>query len=143
MDKAQEGDAVKVHYKGKLPDGTTFDSSEGRDPIDFKIGEGKIIPGFEKAVIGMEPNQTKTETIPASDAYGERKDELVFQVERSQFPQQIEPKVGQGLQIQAPTGQTFQVTVAEVQENQVTLDANHPLAGKDLTFEITLVEIGG
>ena len=142
MAKAKAGDAVKVHYTGKLDDGTVFDSSEGRDPLEFTLGEGKIIPGFENAVEGMESGQSETIKIEAKDAYGPYREEMLFQVKQSEVPENLDPKVGEELQVKQADGSTVVVTVKEVNEKEVTLDANHPLAGKALTFEIELVEIG-
>ncbi|MFP4573998.1 MAG: peptidylprolyl isomerase [Desulfobacterales bacterium] len=139
--QAQQGDKVKIHYKGKLDDGSVFDSSEGRDPLEFKIGDGNIIPGVEEAVLGMEPEETKEATIPPERAYGEYRDEMIIEVDRSQFPEHIDPEPGQQLELKQSEGQNVVVTVTDVGEEKVTLDANHPLAGKDLTFEITLQEI--
>ena len=139
--KAKSGDTVRVHYTGKLEDGTVFDSSRGREPLEFTVGEGQVIEGFEKAVVGMDLNESKTVDIPAGEAYGEYHDELLLEVDRGQFPAHIEPAVGQGLQIQEPGGVVFPVTVTRVTEATVTLDANHPLAGKPLSFEIELVGV--
>ena len=137
----KEGDTVKVHYTGKLQDGSVFDSSEGREPLEFQIGESQVIPGFEDTVVEMEEGQSRTETIPTERAYGERQEERVVQVGRDQFPDDIEPEEGQQLQVQQPDGSSVPVTVTDVSGEEVTLDANHPLAGEDLTFEIELVEI--
>ncbi|MFP4145444.1 MAG: FKBP-type peptidyl-prolyl cis-trans isomerase [Phycisphaeraceae bacterium] len=144
MAQANKGDTVQVHYTGKLQDGTVFDSSEGRDPIEFKIGEGQVIPGFEKAVEGLEEGEKTEATIPADEAYGQYSDEAVATLPRNQFPDDLDVQVGQQLQMQNPQGQVFSVRVADVDEEneQVTLDANHPLAGKDLTFELELVKVG-
>ena len=139
MDKAQNGSTVRVHYTGKLDDGTVFDSSRGRDPLEFKLGSGQVIRGFDDAITGMNPGESKTVTIPAADAYGPRRDELLLRVDRSQFPEGVEPQVGQQFQM-SQGEQSFVVNVAEVQDEHVTLDANHPLAGRDLTFELELVE---
>lgn len=141
MANAKEGDTVKVHYKGLLKDGTVFDSSYEREPLEFRIGEHRVIPGFEKAVVGMEPGESKKETIEADSAYGERRDDMVISVGREQVPSNIEPEVGQRLQMSTPDGRQIPVVIAEVEEAHVKLDANHPLAGKDLTFELELVEI--
>lgn len=141
MVQAKPGDTVKVHYTGKLDDGTVFDSSAERDPLQFTIGEGMIIPGFEQAVLGMAPGQSKTETIPTDQAYGPHLDEMVVVVDRQQMPAEIEPEVGQQLQIQQSTGQVIPVVVTEISGSSVTLDANHPLAGETLIFDIELVEI--
>ena len=138
---ASDGDTVRVHYTGTLEDGTTFDTSVGREPIEFTLGEGKMIPGFEKAVYGLEVGKSKTVTIPAEEAYGPHRDDLVIVVEREQLPAKLDPKVDQQLQMQQTDGRTATVIVTDVSETTITVDANHPLAGKDLTFEIELVEI--
>jgi len=141
MAQAKYGDTVKVHYTGKLEDGTVFDSSLDRDPLEFTIGEGHLIPGFQQAVIGMNPGESKTATIPAEEAYGPHREEMVVVVEREQFPTHLNPEVGQQLEIRQADDRTIVVMITDVNETSVTLDANHPLAGKDLTFEIQLVEI--
>lgn len=141
MAEANEGDTVHIHYTGRLDDGTVFDSSEDRDPLEFTLGEGKVIPGFESAVEGMEEGESKTTTIPSDDAYGDRRDDLVLSVPREQLPSDLDPEQGQRLQMRAGDGETFQVVVTEVGDDAVQVDANHPLAGKDLTFEIELVEV--
>ena len=141
MPKAKNGDTVKVHYTGRLENGTIFDSSMDRNPIEFKIGEGNVISGFEKGVLGMESGESKTILVPAEQAYGHHHDELVTEVERGQFPPDVEAKVGQQLQLESQDGRQMVVTVTEVSDSCVKLDANHPLAGKDLTFDIQLVEI--
>ena len=141
MAQAKHGDTVKVHYTGKLEDGTVFDTSINRDPLQFTIGEGQIIPGFEQAVVGMNPGESKTTKVPADKAYGSHHKEEVLVVDRNQFPVDLKPEIGQKLQIRRTDGQTIVVTVTDVSESSVTLDANHPLAGKDLTFDIQLVEL--
>ncbi len=141
MTQAKHGDTVKVHYTGKLDDGTVFDSSSDRDPLEFTIGSGNIIPGFERAVVGMTPGDSKTETIPTDDAYGPYMEEMVVTIDRQQMPAEMEPEVGQQLHIQQPDGNVLPVIVTDVSSSTVTLDANHPLAGEDLTFDIRLVEI--
>lgn len=141
MQQAKHGDTVRVHYRGTLDDGTEFDSSAGSEPIVFTIGEGQVIPGFESAVQGMAAGDKKTERIPANDAYGDRRDELVFTVSREQMPDSAEVEVGDLLQVGFPDGSNAAVQVAAMDEQSVTLDANHPLAGKDLTFELELVAI--
>lgn len=141
MVQAKEGDTVKVHYTGKLGDGTIFDTSDDRAPLEFTIGGGQIIPGFEKAVIGMEPGETKTATIPPEEAYGPRSKEMTLTVDRGQFPEEIDPEPGQQLQVQQPDGRAAVVIISDVSESTVTLDANHPLAGQPLTFDIRLVDI--
>ena len=139
--QAKDGDTVQVHYTLKLEDGTVFDTSIGGDPLQFTIGDGQLIPGFEQAVVGMSPGESKTVEIPADEAYGPYLEELVMVVDRDQLPEDLQPEVGQQLQISQPDGQTILVKVIDVSESSVTLDANHPLAGKDLTFDIELVEI--
>jgi len=141
MQAVKDGDTVKIHYKGTLTDGTVFDNSEGRDPLQIEVGANQVIPGFENAVRGMKVGDTKTETIPAADAYGDPKKELVIQAPVSQMPEGHDPKVGDQLQMTTPQGQQIPVRITEVAEENVTLDANHPLAGQDLTFELKLVEI--
>ena len=138
---ASDGDTVRVHYTGTLEDGTTFDTSVGREPLEFTLGEGKMIPGFEKAIYGLKVGKSKTVTIPAEEAYGPHRDDLVIVVEREQLPANLHPKVDQQLQMQQTDGRTAVVIVTDVSETTITVDANHPLAGKDLTFEIELVEI--
>lgn len=141
MPEAKNGDTVKIHYTGKLDDGNVFDSSLDRDPLEFKIGENQVIDGFEEAVIGMSPNENKTTTIPSDKAYGEYRDDMVIEVEKAQFPDNIDPSVGQQLELRQENGQQVVVTVTDISDSAVTLDANHPLAGKELTFDIELVEI--
>ena len=141
MARAKYGDTVKVHYTGRLDDGTVFDTSADGDPLQFTIGSGQIIPGFEQAVVGMNPGESKTVKIPAEDAYGQRREDLIIEVEKSQLPEGLKPEVGLQLQSRQPDGRIVVLTIADITESHVTLDANHPLAGKDLTFEIQLVEI--
>ena len=141
MAQAKDGDTVQVHYTGTLGDGTVFDSSVGSDPLEFTLGEGGVIPGFEEAVRGMSPGDTKTTTIPADEAYGPHEAGAVFQVGRDQMPD-VEPEVGQQLGLQHPSGEMIPAIVTAVTSEAVTIDANHPLAGQDLTFEIQLVGIG-
>lgn len=142
MPEAKQGDTVTIHYTGRLDDGTVFDSSKNGDPLSFTLGEGKVIPGFENAVEGMEQGDKKTTTIPSEEAYGPRRDELVLQVPREQVPEEIDPKPGERLRMQSADGNTFDVVVAEAREDSLVLDANHPLAGRDLTFDLELVEVG-
>ena len=141
MSKAQTGDTVSVHYTGKLADDTVFDSSRDREPLSFEIGAGNVIPGFEQGVVGMEPGDTKTITIDSDKAYGPYREDQVIEVERSRLPDDIEPEVGQQLQVQQANGQTAIVVIKDVSDGSVALDANHPLAGEDLTFEIELVSV--
>lgn len=140
MPQAQTGDTVSVHYTGKLEDGTVFDSSRDREPIEFTIGQQQVIGGFDNAVTGMEPGQQQTVTITSDEAYGERREELIFTVPKEQFPEDVKPEEGQQLQM-TQGEQVAVVTVAEVGDAEVILDANHPLAGQNLTFDIELVEI--
>lgn len=141
MTAAKVGDKVRVHYTGKLNDGTVFDSSAERDPLEFSIGAGQVIPGFEQAVVGMEPGQSKTETIDSNEAYGPYRDEMVAEISRQQIPEDLPLAVGQQLQLQHSSGQVIPVVVTAVGNDTVTLDGNHPLAGKDLIFDIELVEL--
>jgi peptidylprolyl isomerase len=142
MAQAQQGDTVQVHYTGRLRDGTTFDSSQDRDPLEITLGQGAVIPGFEKAIQGMAVGDQKTAEIPSDDAYGPRRDELVMEVPRTQLPEGMDPKPGEQLRMQTPDGQAVPVVVAETNEEAVRIDANHPLAGEDLTFDLLLVKIG-
>lgn len=140
MTQAKSGNTVRVHYTGSLADGTQFDSSRGRDPLEVTLGSGMVIPGFEKALLGMSTGEERRVVIPAADAYGPRRDELMLDVPRSQIPPTLEPAVGQKLQL-TQDGREFVVTVKDIKDDIVTLDANHPLAGEDLTFELELVEV--
>jgi peptidylprolyl isomerase len=141
MAQAQLGDTVQVHYTGRLTDGTTFDSSAQRDPLEFTLGQGELIPGFEQAVLGMQPEDSKTVAIPSEQAYGPHRAELLISVERQEFPTEIQPHVGQRLQMTQNDGSPVPVVVTAVTEANITLDANHPLAGQELIFDITLVAI--
>ena len=141
MAQAQAGNNVKVHYTGKLDDGTVFDSSVEREPLEFSLGSGNVIPGFEEAIVGMAPGESKTATIPPDQAYGPQRDELVITVEKEQIPTDLSVEVGQQLQISQNNGQVIPVIVTDVSDSKVTLDANHPLAGQQLTFDIQLVEV--
>jgi peptidylprolyl isomerase len=140
MTQVKNGDKVKVHYKGTLKDGTEFDSSAGREPIEFEVGSGTVIPGFEKAVEGMAAGESKTITIPVDEAYGPRRDELILPVPKDQIPPDVDPAVGEHLVLERE-GQEFRVVVVESSEEGIKLDANHPLAGEDLIFEVELLEI--
>lgn len=141
MSKVKDGDTVKVHYTGKLEDGSVFDSSVERDPLEITLGEGKLIPGFEKAVVGLEVGDKTTANIESADAYGDRREDLELSIERNQLPEDIEPQVGMQLQLNQPNGQPVPVQITKVEEENIMIDANHPLAGKDLTFDIELVDI--
>ncbi len=141
MTRAQKGSTVSVHYTGRLKDDTVFDSSRGGEPLSFTIGTGQIIPGFENGVLGMSPGETKTVVISAEDAYGPYREDQVIDIERTRLPDDLEPEVGQQLQVQQTNGQSAIVTIKEVTDSNVRLDANHPLAGEDLTFEIEMVSV--
>ncbi|MFC1969420.1 FKBP-type peptidyl-prolyl cis-trans isomerase [Chloroflexota bacterium] len=136
-----DGSVVKVHYTGTLEDGTVFDTSVGREPLEFTMGTGAMIPGFENAVRSMKLGQKKTVTIPSDEAYGPHRDDMVLVIERDKIPEDLNPEVGQQLQMQNSGGRTVLVMVTEVSGTTITIDANHAFAGKDLTFEIELVEI--
>ena len=136
----EAGKTVKVHYKGTLDNGDVFDSSEGRDPIEFEIGSGTVIPGFEAAVAMMQVNETTNVTIPCAEAYGEVNENMVGQIERAQLPDEIEPEIGMVLSMTSPEGE-IPVRIVDLDEQMLTLDANHPLAGENLNFELTLVEV--
>lgn len=137
----ENGDTVQVHYTGTLADGTEFDSSRDRAPLEFTVGEGQVIPGFEEVVRGLEAGDTETATLQPEDAYGERDEQRLIEVERDQLPDEIEPEIGMQLEIQQPNGRPARVSITEIGEENVTLDANHPLAGKELTFEIEVLEV--
>lgn len=139
--KVQKGSVVKLHYKGTLEDGSVFDTSEGREPLEFTAGAGQVIPGFDKAVMDMEIGEKKTFTIPAEEAYGEYSEEKVFELPRQSFPPNIDEALGQTVQLGDQSGNVFLAKILEVTDETVKMDTNHPLAGKDLTFEIEIVEI--
>ncbi len=141
MAGVKEGDTVRVHYVAKLTDGTVFDSSEGRDPIELTVGAGQVLPLFEESLHGMKAGDKKTFNVKSEEAYGERRDDLIVDVERSQLPEDFNYEVGTQLQVAGEGGQPAIVTVMEIGEESVKLDANHPLAGKDLVFDIELESI--
>ncbi len=141
MTVAENGNTVKIHYKGTLEDGSVFDTSEGREPLEFKIGSGQVIVGFEEAVSGMSIGEKKSVTIPVDKAYGPRNEDLVIAAPKEHVPDDINPEVGQKLQMGGPNGELVLVTVVEITDTHVKLDANPPLAGKDLNFDIELVEV--
>lgn len=141
MQQAQQGDKVKVHYHGTLRTGEIFDSSEGREPLEFTVGSGQVIKGFDDGVKGMSVGQKKTVEIAVQDAYGEKSQDLIIEFPKEQFPSDMSPEIGQQLMMSNGSGQSFPVTIKEVKEDSVLLDANHPLAGQDLIFDIELVEI--
>jgi peptidylprolyl isomerase len=149
MAQAKTGDRVKVHYTGRLDDGSVFDSSECKEdqcgcdhgPMEFTIGSGEVIPGFDSGVVGLTVGESKTIHIPVDEAYGDRNEEMVVKVPRNELPPEMNPEVGQQLEVTQEDGQVFMVTVVEVNDDSITLDANHPLAGQALNFDIRLVEI--
>lgn len=143
MQQAKKGDKVKVHYHGKLTTGETFDSSEGRDPLPFEIGSGMVIKGFDDGVTGMTVGEKKTITIPVDEAYGPQNPEMVIEMPKENLPEDMQVEVGMPLVMSDPEGQQFQVVVKEIKEDKIVLDANHPLAGQDLVFDLELVEIEG
>lgn len=142
MSQAKAGDTVKIHYTGTLDDGTEFDSSRGREPLEFQLGSGQVIPGFDRAVDGMAVGESKTVAIPAGDAYGERQEDMVQEVPRSALPPDMEPEVGMALGARSQDGAEMRLTVTAVAAETITVDGNHPLAGKALNFAIELVSIG-
>lgn len=141
MAQAKPGDTLHLHYKGSLDDGTVFDSSEGRDPLAFELGSGQVIPGLDAGVAGMQVGEKRTVRVEATDAYGEHSPERVQAVDRANVPDHIPTELGTQLQLQAQDGQTVNVVIVNVTDDQLILDANHPLAGKALTFDVELVEI--
>lgn len=141
MTQASTGNTVRIHYTGKLTDGTQFDSSVGRDPLEFTLGQNQIIPGLEREIDGMSVGEKKTVTVAADEAYGPRQDEAVHDVPRTEIPDHIELEVGAELQASAQGGQTMRLKVVALNDETVTLDANHPLAGEDLVFEVELLEV--
>ena len=141
MSKVKDGDTVKVHYTGKLENGDVFDSSREREPFEFTLGNKAVIPGFEKGVIGMGVGDTKTIEILPEEAYGAKQDELVVEVQKTELPDDITPTIGQRLQIKQQDGNPIVVTITDLTEDSITLDANHPLAGYTLFFDVELVDI--
>jgi FKBP-type peptidyl-prolyl cis-trans isomerase 2 len=141
MSKVKANDAVKVHYVGKLSNGQVFDSSLEREPLEVTLGQGQLIPGFENGLIDMEVNEKKTITIDKKNAYGEVNEALFHQISKSELPEDIKPEVGMGLVGNSPDGSQQQFVIAKVEEDSITIDANHPLAGHDLTFDLEVVEI--
>ncbi|MBD3268170.1 peptidylprolyl isomerase [bacterium] len=141
MVQAKEGDKVQVHYKGSLDDGSVFDSSNGGDPLEFTLGESMVIPGFEKAIVGMNVGDEKQVRVEPDDAYGQYEEDLLFDVEKSNLPPDITPEIGMVLRVSSQSGEVSNVVVQEVKDESITLDANHPLAGKPLNFDIELVAV--
>lgn len=143
MQQVTNGDKVRVHYHGRLTDGTTFDSSEGRDPLEFEVGSGMVIKGFDDGVMGMVIGDKRTLEIPAEEAYGDKNPDMLVEFPIEQFPEDMKPEIGMRLNMTSTNGQVVPVVITEVQADTVTLDANHPLAGEALVFDIELVEIVG
>lgn len=141
MSQVKQNDTVRVHYTGKLTDGQVFDSSLEREPIEFTMGQGQLIPGFEKGLLDMKVNEKKTIEIPAEEAYGEPRAELVQEVDKNQLPEEIKPEPGMGLVSKSPDGREMNLVVKEVKDETIVVDGNHPLAGKDLVFDLEVVEI--
>ena len=143
MQQVKSGDKIKVHYHGRLTSGETFDKSEGREPLEFEVGSGMVIKGFDDGVTGMNVGEKKTINIPFNEAYGPRNPEMLIEMPKDRFPKDMELEVGMPLMMSDGQGQQFQVTIAQIKDETVMLDANHPLAGKDLVFDLELVEIVG
>lgn len=141
MSQVKKNDTVKVHYTGKLTNGQVFDTSLEREPLEVTIGEGKLIPGFENAILDMKVNEKKTVEIAKEEAYGDVQQELFHQVQKEQLPQDIQPEVGMGLASKGPDGTEHQFRVVDVKDDHIVVDGNHPLAGQDLVFELELIEI--
>lgn len=141
MTEVKSGDKVQVHYHGSLTSGEVFDSSRERDPLEVQVGAGQVIPGFDNALMGMKVGDTKTVTLSVDEAYGPRNDQLINQVPREQFPVDPSPQVGMQLLASTPDGQQFPITITEIQDDVITVDANPPLAGKELVFDLELVAI--
>jgi FKBP-type peptidyl-prolyl cis-trans isomerase 2 len=143
MQQVKSGDKVKVHYHGRLTNGETFDSSEGRAPLEFEVGSGMVIKGFDEGVTGMSVGDKKTINIPVDEAYGPKSEDMMIDMPKDRFPDDMEIEKGMQLMMSNDSGQNFQVTVSEIKTDSVVLDANHPLAGQDLVFDLELVEIVG
>ena len=143
MSVVKSGDTIRIHYHGRLTTGETFDSSAGRDPLEFEVGSGQVIPGFDLGVTGMAVGEKKTIEIPFAEAYGPINEAMLIEMPKERFPEGMEIEIGTPLMMSDGQGQTMQVAVISIQETTVTLDANHPLAGKDLIFDLELVEITG
>lgn len=141
MSQVKQNDKVKVHYTGKLANGEVFDSSVEREPMEFEVGKGQLIPGFENGVVDMKVNDKKTIVIPSSEAYGEPREELVQEVPKDRLPEDIKPEIGMGLVSKTPDGNEIQLVVKEVKDEAIVVDGNHPLAGQELTFDVEVLEI--
>lgn len=143
MQQVKKGDKIKIHYHGKLTTGETFDSSEGKDPLEFEVGSGMVIKGFDEGVTGMQVGDKKTIHIPAEEAYGIKNADMIIEMPKDKFPEDMQIEVGAPLVLSDQSGQQFQVVVTDIKDESITLDANHPLAGKDLVFDLELVAIDG
>lgn len=143
MQQVKNGDTIKVHYHGRLTNGETFDSSDGREPLEFEVGSGMVIKGFDEGVMGMKIGDKKTVIIPVEEAYGPKNEEMIIEFPKDRFPDDMKAEIGMPLTMSDGSGQNFQVVVKEVKDETVVLDANHPLAGEGLTFDLELVEITG
>ena len=143
MQQVKAGDTVKVHYQGRLVDGTTFDSSQGRDPLEFTVGNGMVIKGFDNGVLGMIVGDKRTIEIPVDDAYGPEDPQMIMDFPVDRFPADMKPEIGMQLNMSNGSGQNFPVIIREIRQDSVLLDANHPLAGEDLIFDLELVDIKG
>jgi len=141
MTEIKNGDVVRIHYTGKFTDGTPFDSSDGREPLEFKMGAGQIIPGLERSIEGMDVGDKETVTVPAADAYGPRDDAQVQAIPRTAIPDGVDVDVGSRLQANTADGRTVNLTVVDLDDSSVTVDANHPLAGRDLVFDIEIIDV--
>jgi FKBP-type peptidyl-prolyl cis-trans isomerase 2 len=141
MNQVKENNTVKVNYTGKLADGQVFDSSEGKEPIEFTLGQGQLIPGFEKGLIDMKLNEKKTITVTKEEAYGDVNKDLIQEVKKTELPQDMTPEVGMGLVSKSPDGQEMNLMVVEVKDESIVIDGNHPLAGKELVFDLEVLEI--
>ena len=143
MQQVKAGDTVKVHYQGRLVDGTTFDTSQGRDPLEFTVGNGMVIKGFDNGVLGMIVGDKRTIEIPVDDAYGPEDPQMIMDFPVDRFPSDMKPEIGMQLNMSNGSGQNFPVIIREIRQDSVLLDANHPLAGEDLIFDLELVDIKG
>lgn len=141
MPQAKIGDTVRIHIRGTLEDGPEFTSTAGKEPHEFTLGQHEVVPGLEAAILGMEEGESQTFTVPPAEAFGEHNENLLAVIDRADIPGTVDPKVGARIQLRTPKGQTADLTVAAIDGDKITLDGNHPLAGRALTFEVTLVAV--